>query len=215
MAVGNKKVTLIRNMNRKELLIATNNNGKVIELRDLLSDLDYKVAGLADFEAIYEVEETGSTFAENAALKATGYARQTGLLALADDSGLEVPVLDGRPGVFSARYGGDELNFAGKMAKLLAEVESTGSLDRSARFVCSIAIASPAGEILYSGEGVCSGQLAHEPRGSGGFGYDPIFIPDGYQQSFGELDLRVKRSISHRSRAFQQIIPFLRHFQAV
>ena len=203
----------IKTMSTK-LLIATNNNGKVAELQDLLSDIPVQLISLADFMNIIEVEETGTSFAENAQLKASGYAKQTGNLALADDSGLEVDALDGRPGVLSARYGGESTGFAQKMAKLLDEIRLTGSADRQARFVCSIAIADAAGNILISANGVCEGRIGDSPRGSGGFGYDPLFIPVGYEQTFGELDLAIKQTISHRSRAFQQIIPFLRHFNA-
>lgn len=196
----------------QKLLIATNNKGKVVELRDLLAELDVEVLGLAEFADVVEVAETGLTFAENAALKASGYARQTGNIALADDSGLVVDALDGRPGVLSARYGGDEMPFSGKMSLLLDEISSAEGTDRTARFVCSIAIADSDGSILFSAEGKCEGRIADSPRGSGGFGYDPLFIPDGFDHTFGELELAIKQSISHRSKAFQQIIPFLRDF---
>ena len=201
-------------MNNK-LLIATNNQGKVAELRDLLAGSTFELVSLQEFPKVGEVEETGLTFGDNARRKATGYARPTGLLSLADDSGLEVDALGGRPGVLSARYGGENTTFAEKMSMLLGEVRETGSLDRTARFVCSIAIADATGEILFSADGACEGKLAESPRGSGGFGYDPLFIPDGFDQTFGELDAAIKQTISHRSRAFQQIIPFLRHFQVV
>lgn len=199
------------NMNSK-LLIATNNPGKVTELQALLAGLSFDLVSLHEYPAVSEVDETGSTFAENAQLKASEYARQTGELSLADDSGLEVNVLEGRPGVLSARYGGETTNFAEKMSLLLSEIGD--SVDRAARFVCSIAIADASGGILFSAEGFCEGTLAYSPRGSGGFGYDPLFIPDGFDQTFGELDASIKQSISHRSKAFQQIIPFLRHFNA-
>lgn len=200
-------------MNRK-LLIATNNAGKVTELRGLLSGSDLELISLKDLSEIAEVEETGETFSENAALKAIGYARATGLVALADDSGLAVNALDGRPGVLSARYGGDGTDFAKKMELLLEELKITENNDRGAKFVCCIAVASPNGELLFSAEGVCEGQIAESPYGNGGFGYDPIFIPTGFDLTFGQLDQSIKQKISHRSKAFEQIIPFLRHFNA-
>ncbi|MFT3746646.1 MAG: RdgB/HAM1 family non-canonical purine NTP pyrophosphatase [Pyrinomonadaceae bacterium] len=201
-------------MNPK-LLIATNNQGKVAELRGLITGLPFELLSLNDFLHVGEIEETGSTFAANAMLKASGYAKQTSNLALADDSGLEVDALDGRPGVLSARYGGEDMPFEAKMSLLLDEIEKKGNISRKARFICSIAIADPNGVILFSAEGSCEGKIAPSPRGSGGFGYDPLFIPDGFNQTFGELELSIKQSISHRSRAFQQIIPFLRDFNAL
>ena len=198
-----------------KLLIATHNPGKVNELRQFLNDSQYDLICLADLPDVSEVEETGLTFAENATLKAIGYARQTGRMALADDSGLEVEALDGRPGVLSARYGGPDTSFAEKMAILLGEMDETGASTRRARFVCSIAVASPEGRILSISEGVCAGNIADAPRGLGGFGYDPLFIPDGFDQTFGELPEAVKQTISHRFRAFEEIIPFLRRFKAV
>jgi len=198
-----------------KLLIATNNPGKITELKPLLAGAPYDLIGLSHFPSVIEVDETGLTFSENARLKAIGYSQQTGLLSLADDSGLEVEALDGRPGVLSARYGGTDSTFAEKMAKLLGELRETGKTTRRARFVCSMAVSSPAGEILCTADGICDGMIAPSPRGMGGFGYDPLFVPDGFQQTFGELDSIVKQKISHRSMAFEQIIPFLRHFKAV
>ena len=199
----------------QKLLLATNNSGKVCELREMLGDLPFELVGLADFPAVIEVEETGLTFNENARLKASGYALQAGLIALADDSGLEVEALGNRPGVLSARYGGENSSFAEKMAKLLGELDKTGDEKRRARFVCSMAVADAAGNILYSSEGVCEGKIAANPRGTGGFGYDPLFVPDGFDETFGELSEGIKRQISHRARAFSEIIPFLRHLTAI
>lgn len=199
----------------KNLLVATNNPGKLRELRDLLGGLPVALRSLSDLAAFTEIEETGTTFVENACLKASGYAIQTGLPSIADDSGLEVTALDGRPGVLSARYGGPGSSFAEKMALLLAEIEKTGDANRVARFVCSIAIADAEGNILHTTQGICPGIIAAAPRGNGGFGYDPLFVPDGFDQTFGELSSTIKGKISHRSRAFQQIMPFLRDFIAV
>lgn len=178
----------------------------------MLAEFPIRVHSLSDFPDAVEVAETGDTFCENALLKARGYARQTALIALADDSGLEVACLDGRPGVLSARYGGDAMPFFEKMKKLLNEIAESGDTTRRARFVCSIVVAAPEGEILFRADGICDGRIADQPRGVGGFGYDPIFIPNGFDKTFGELSADVKREISHRGRAFSQIIPFLRDY---
>ena len=198
----------------KQLIVATHNLGKLAELRSLLAELPLDLVGLSNFENVTEVEETGSTFIDNARLKAVGYARQTGSFALADDSGLEIDALGGRPGVLSARYGGD-VGFDKKMQMLLNEMADSINSFRGAHFVCAIAIAAPDGRILHTTEGICPGIIAAEPRGNGGFGYDPIFIPAGFEETFGELSGTVKQKISHRARAFEQIMPFLRDFIAV
>ena len=168
-----------------------------------------------DFQSISEVAETGSTFEENAVLKARGYALQTGMMALADDSGLEIMALEGSPGVLSARYGGDDSSFEQKMAMLLHEMINTGDRNRDARFVCSMALASGTGEILDTSTGICEGKIADEPRGIHGFGYDPMFIPSGFDKTFGELGDYVKCQISHRAHASKTIIRYLLAFMAV
>lgn len=198
-----------------KLLLATNNPGKLAELRLMIEELPVEIFDLADFPCIEEVEETGTTFSENARLKAIGYAQQTGVTALADDSGLDVDALDGRPGVLSARYGGESASFEEKMKMLLGELENADSGDRRAQFSCAIAISDENGHILFESEGICRGRIALSPIGSGGFGYDPLFLPDGYEHTFGELSSAIKQNISHRSRAFSQIMPFLRHFIAI
>lgn len=198
-----------------ELLTATNNQGKIKELGQLMSALPLKLRSLADFDNIVEVEETGATFAENAMLKARGYALQTGMTALADDSGLEIEALNNAPGVLSARYAGENTGFAEKMRMLLSEMDMAADTNRSARFVCSMAVANAAGEVLHTAEGICKGRIASEPRGNGGFGYDPIFEPDGFDMTFGELPDEIKREISHRARASSLIMRFLLDFIAV
>lgn len=203
-----------RKMSGKRLLIATMNPGKVAELGEMLAELGITAVGLGAFPNVRGVEESGSTFLENARLKASNYAIQTGLPSLADDSGLEVATLGGRPGVHSARYGGD-VSFPERMRLLLDELKASGSTDRRARFVCSIALASADGQIVATTEGICNGRLTDEPHGNGGFGYDPVFVPDGYEMTFGELSSAIKAQISHRKRAFSQIMPFLRPFFGV
>jgi len=204
-------------MNREpfELLIATNNPGKLREIGQLLSATPVKLRSLRDFDNIVEVEETGSTFAENAILKARGYALQTGMTALADDSGLEIKALDNAPGVLSARYAGENTGFAEKMRILLSEMETSEDKDRSAQFVCAMVIANASGELLVTAEGVCKGNIASGPRGNGGFGYDPIFQPAGFDKTFGELPDEIKQEISHRARSSAVIMRFLLDFIAI
>ena len=193
-----------------ELLIATRNAGKVREIEQLLGDLPLRLRGLADFADVPEVEETGTTFAENAVLKARAYASQTRLWTLADDSGLEVDALGGRPGVFSARYAGPAATYEERMAKLLGELAAARDRERRARFVCVIAVAPPSADSVRTFAGTCEGHIAGEPRGSEGFGYDPLFVPDGYKQTVGELGDEVKRDISHRARALAGALAYLR-----
>jgi XTP/dITP diphosphohydrolase len=192
-----------------ELLIATRNRGKIAELQLLLASLPLRLRNVAEFPATEEVEETGATFTDNAILKARAYAGQTGLWALADDSGLEVDALGGAPGVFSARYGGAGLTDAERVERLLGELSQCATEKRRARFICVIAIADPQGQIANISMGRCEGLIAHAPRGSKGFGYDPVFVPDGFEQTFGELSPEIKQNISHRALALQAARSFL------
>jgi len=186
-----------------QLLVATRNSGKLRELQELLTDLPFLVSSLADFPSVEKIPETGQTFVENTVLKAVGYADQTGLLTLADDSGLEVDALGGAPGVFSARYLGETASYAARMNSLLADLAGIDESRRTARFVCAVAIVNAAGNLLNVSVGTCEGRIACEPRGFGGFGYDPIFVPNGYDLTFAELDRVVKNQISHRAQALQ------------
>ena len=199
----------------KELLIATRNSGKLAEFRELLFDLPIILKSLRDFQMTAEVEESGNSFAENASIKAAAYALQTGAWTLSDDSGLEVQALGGAPGLYSARYAGRSASDAERLELLLAELARTGDPQRRARFVCAISISDPAGRVLNISEGLCEGRITHAPRGEQGFGYDPIFIPDGYEQTFGELPPEVKRKISHRARALYATRAFLLKFSVV
>jgi XTP/dITP diphosphohydrolase len=197
-----------------ELLVATNNAGKVRELALLLSDLPLRLRLLSEFGDIPEAVETGATFAENAALKAIHYSARSGLPALSDDSGLLVDALGGRPGVYSARYAGPQATYAERMEKLLEEIAATGDDERRARFVCVIAVADPSTGEVNTFDGVCEGRIACAPRGTRGFGYDPVFVPEGHAQTFGELPDEIKRDISHRARALAQAARFLsEHFR--
>jgi XTP/dITP diphosphohydrolase len=156
------------------------------------------------------VEKTGQTFEENARLKAIGYAKATGEWVLAEDSGLVVPALKGRPGVYSARYAGAHGDDMANNRKLLAELAPLPDDRRAAYYVCVAALASPAGEVAAVAEGRCHGVIVKEPRGTGGFGYDPLFEISEYHQTFGELSLRVKQALSHRARAVVQLRPAIR-----
>jgi XTP/dITP diphosphohydrolase len=198
-----------------KLVVGTYNTGKIKELNELLEGLPVELCGLDRFENVEDVEETGATFAENAELKAKSYARQTGFWALSDDSGLEVEALGGAPGVFSARYAGANATDADRIGKLLDELAATNDAPRRARFVCLMAVADPEGRIKCLAEGICEGRIAFIPQGANGFGYDPIFIPDGFEQTFGELSSTVKAKISHRARAIAKIIRFFRDFTAL
>ena len=191
------------------LLLGTRNPGKVIEITSILVDSGWSFSSLQDFPNVGEAEENFTTFAENAIAKAQFYASATGLCALADDSGLEVEALGGAPGVFSARYAGAHASDADRRALLLSELAKTGDSNRRARFVAVVAIATPGGKILNLSEGICNGTITFAPRGAGGFGYDPLFISDGYNQTFAELPDTIKNQISHRARALSGTRDFL------
>jgi XTP/dITP diphosphohydrolase len=169
-----------------------------------------ELIGLDDLPTVQTVPETGLTFVENASLKASGYASQVNILTLADDSGLEVDALGGAPGVLSARYAGEAASDAVRTDKLLAELSNMKAVKRSARFVSAIAIASSEGSILNVSEGTCEGHIDFAPHGEHGFGYDPVFIPRGYTATFAELAPSVKNRISHRARALQGVLDYLR-----
>jgi XTP/dITP diphosphohydrolase len=204
--------TLISRAIPVKLLIGTGNAGKIAEFRSLLRDLPLSLAALKDFPHIPEIRETGETFKDNAWIKAVGYAKASGLHALADDSGLEVESLGGAPGVRSARFAGTKATYEEKIAKLLASLQARARDNRNARFVSHIVLANPDGNVIFEAEGVCQGTVAEAPRGINGFGYDPIFIPAGFTETFGEHDQEVKQRISHRAVAIGKIIRFLRDF---
>jgi XTP/dITP diphosphohydrolase len=182
-----------------DLVLATGNRGKRAELAELLAAHGLRLASLADFAGI-DLPEEGDDYAENAAAKALAVARACGLPALGDDSGIEVAALGGAPGPRSARYGGPGLDDAGRSARLLAALDATGTADRSARFVCVAALARPDGSVTRA-FGECRGTLLRAPRGRGGFGYDPVFQPEGHAVSMAELPAAEKNRISHRARA--------------
>lgn len=190
------------------LLVATTNRGKVREMTAQLSGSGFVLKSLEDLDLVPPtIEETGNTFQENALLKADHYHAMTGLLTLADDSGLEVVALGGRPGVFSARYGGEGLSSDERNDLLLREMIGTPDRERGAAFVCVLALVGAGRRQTF--EGRCSGTIATEPRGDGGFGYDPIFLDPGTERSYAELSLIEKMERSHRGRAMAGLRDYL------
>jgi XTP/dITP diphosphohydrolase len=187
-----------------EIVIATLNLGKSREIETVLSGLPITFRRLSEFANITEPVEDGSTYEQNAGIKALSYARQTGLAALADDSGLEVRALGGKPGVFSARYAGAGATDRERIEKLLTELGR--HTDRAASFVCNAVLATFAAspdepQISIVTTGICRGTIIEQPRGNNGFGFDPIFVPDGYTETFAQLSPEVKNNISHRAQA--------------
>jgi len=189
------------------IVLASHNPGKVREILELLGPLGFDVKGAGEL-GLPEPDETGSTFAENAAIKARAAADATGELALSDDSGLAVAALDGAPGIYAARWAGPNKDFASAMERVRKELEARNAKDHTAKFVCALALAEPGGAI-HVFEGEVHGTLVFPPRGTKGFGYDPIFIADGMSETFGEIDPALKHSISHRARAFEKLKTFL------
>jgi XTP/dITP diphosphohydrolase len=183
--------------------IASHNKGKIKEIAELIEPFGLTAKG-ADSLGLPEPEETEDSFTGNALLKARAGARHAGLPALADDSGLEVTALDGAPGIYSARWAGEPRDFYAAMDRVRAELEARGAGDVSARFVCALALAHPGGETrVYEGE--VRGALTFPPRGTNGFGYDPIFIPEGFDITFGEMEPARKHAMSHRAEAFKRL----------
>ncbi|WP_404784819.1 RdgB/HAM1 family non-canonical purine NTP pyrophosphatase [Altericista sp. CCNU0014] len=189
------------------LVVATQNPGKLKEFQHHLSGLSWS---LQMMPSDLEVEETGQTFMENARLKASQVAKQLGQWAIADDSGLEVAALNGAPGVYSARYGRDD---ADRIARLLRELGDT--LQRSAQFVCALALARPDGEIVGQVEGICPGEILYEMQGRGGFGYDPVFYVPSMGLTYAEMSKDQKRDISHRGRAIAALLPQLQKLSVI
>ena len=189
---------------RYKLLLATNNEAKVREYRDLLRDLVFELVTSAELGMINIVNEVGESLEENARLKATASAARSQLLALADDSGLEVDALGGEPGRLSARYAGEQASDRGRISHLLAKLEGVPWERRSARFRCAIAIATPEGKVEFC-SGECLGIITFEPRGEQGFGYDPIFYLPELGMTMAELTLEIKNQVSHRGQAARKV----------
>ena len=186
------------------LVIASHNAGKLREIRELLEAYSLEIVGAGDL-GLPEPEETGGTFVENALLKARAAAAGSGQAALADDSGLVVSALGGAPGIYSARWAGEKKDFGAAMARVENELKASGTRDFSAKFVCVLALAKPDGkDAIFEGE--VTGMLVFPPRGDKGFGYDPIFIANGTNETFGEIAPATKHGMSHRARAFKKLV---------
>jgi XTP/dITP diphosphohydrolase len=193
-----------------ELVVATRNRHKTREIQQSLGP-DFRVCDLGAHPEISEIDESGASFEENAKLKAVAASKQLPTLVIADDSGLEVDALDGAPGIYSARYAGANATDRDKIDKLLRELARVDATQdgRRARFRCVVALARN-GNLLGTFEGIVEGSIADEARGDSGFGYDPIFIPDGFEQTFGQLPAEVKNTISHRAKAIRGLAVKLR-----
>ncbi len=197
---------------RPKLLVASTNRKKLAELQELLADFNFEFLLLKDFQTT-EVEETGKTFEENASLKALGYAAQTGILTLAEDSGLSCDALEGSPGVYSARFSGEGATDESNNAKLLRLLGNMPDNCRSAHYTSVVAIAEP-GRVLKLMRGEVHGVIIREPRGNGGFGYDPLFFYPPFGKTFGEVTPEMKHSVSHRAQALKQVKSFFQEYLA-
>jgi XTP/dITP diphosphohydrolase len=190
------------------LVLATTNPDKVREIRALLDGVNVEIVGLDRWHGLAPPEETGTTFAENAALKARYYSRLTGMPAIAEDSGLEIDALGGAPGVESARFAGADTSYPDKFDEIYRQLAATGYRDSTARFVCAVALAD-GDAILLEARGTVEGRISPEPRGTNGFGYDPIFFYPPEGRTLGEISDDQKRAVSHRGAAFRQLRDFL------
>lgn len=192
-----------------ELVLASGNKGKLAEFQRLLDGLDVQIHSMKDYPEIGEIVEDGSTFAENALIKARAVCKATGKPAMADDSGLAVDALNGAPGIYSARFAGEQRSDADNNAKVLRLMETVADADRTARFFCVIAIVLPDGR-EYTVEGTCEGIILHALRGEGGFGYDPLFYVESMNKTFAELTMEEKNRISHRGHANRKAVEIIR-----
>lgn len=195
---------------RTKIVIASKNEGKIKEIKELLKDIPVEILSLRDFPNIPEIPETGTTFQENALIKARAVTTATGLIALADDSGLEVDYLKGFPGVYSARFAGPQSSDEANNKKLLKALEGVPFERRTGRFRCVIAVTTPKG-LEFLSEGICEGKIAFYPRGREGFGYDPLFYIPSLEKTFAELGPEIKNRISHRAQALQKVRNILLH----
>lgn len=196
----------------EEMVLASGNKGKIAEFQRLMEDLAVQVHSMKEYPQIGEIVEDGSTFVENALIKARTVCKATGLAALADDSGLMVDALDGAPGIYSARYAGEDHNDAANNAKLLRDMEQVAEEDRTARFFCAIALVLPDGR-EYTVEGTCPGVILREQQGDGGFGYDPLFYIADLDKTFAQLSMEEKNRISHRGNANRKAVEIIRQLK--
>ncbi|WP_141431959.1 XTP/dITP diphosphatase [Bacillus sp. 03113] len=198
----------------QEVIIATKNKGKAKEFQNMLLPLGFQVKTLLDFPAIDEIEETGATFEENAIIKAEAVAKELGKIVIADDSGLIVDALEGRPGIFSARYAGLDKSDEANIDKVLTELEQVPENNRTARFYCALAVAMP-GKPSFTVYGTCEGSILRERKGAHGFGYDPIFFVTEKQKAMAEIEPNIKNQISHRAKALEKLEEQLKSFKGV
>lgn len=192
----------------RTIIVASKNQGKLKEIRDLLGGLDFKIVSLADYTKLPDIVEDGKTFQENAVKKALTIARHTGNMVIGEDSGLEVQALGGRPGVYSARFSGKDATDRKNNARLLRMLKGIPMAKRQARYHCYVALAD-GDELVTVMHGSCRGFIALKAKGQNGFGYDPLFFIPRYQKTFGELDPKIKARMSHRARAFRRMKKFL------
>jgi len=197
----------------RQIVLASRNRKKSQEVTEILAPYGFEVISVTEFPDVPDVVEDGESFAENAAKKATTVAREIGRWTIGEDSGLSVDALQGAPGIYSARYSGPDADDDANNEKLMRELESVPDDQRGAGYHCSVALSNPQGEVQIAVEGTCRGRIIREPRGSGGFGYDPYFLIPEYHRTFAELGSVVKHRLSHRARAFTQFIPLLRRLQ--
>jgi len=196
---------------KTEIILGTRNHGKIAEFRSLLKGMSLRILSFYDFPNVPAVLEDGKTFQENAERKARVIAKATGKIAISDDSGLEVNYLNGAPGVRSARFVGERASDRENTRRVLRLMDNVAWEERSARFVCVICAADPRGKTVCA-EGTCTGKISFEMRGAHGFGYDPIFVPDGYRMTMAELDPEIKNQISHRANAMQEFREIVERF---
>lgn len=198
-----------------KLVLASTNKGKILEFREILADLPWKLVGLADFLGAPKIIEDGSTFAENALIKASTIAEYSGELTLADDSGLEVDALNGEPGVYSARYGQPGWNDRERYQFLLEKLRGIPVEKRTARFRCAVALFNPNNGKVSQVDGTVEGIILDEPRGANGFGYDPVFFIPELEKTMAELTAEEKNRFSHRARAVEKMKPILEKLQQI
>jgi len=193
-----------------EILLATNNSGKIREIKDIVNNYEIKILTMKDFPYLPEVEEDGKTYQENAFKKASKISKYTGKICLADDSGLEIDYLRGEPGIYSSRWGNSDEERINKALKLLKNIPKN---ERNAKFVCVAVLFTPSGKI-YTVEEECKGSITFNPKGEDGFGYDPIFLVSEYGKTFAELGNKIKNQISHRGKAMRKMIKIINELKS-
>ncbi|MEO0084444.1 MAG: XTP/dITP diphosphatase [candidate division WOR-3 bacterium] len=200
-----------------KLILASKNRHKILEIKSILKDFDWEIIALSDLAPDFTITEDGKTFEENAIKKAESVMSKFGLITLGEDTGLEVDILNGRPGIFSARYAGENASYEQNVKKLLAELRNIPIAKRTARFrcVCALAFPSEFNRKTELFQGICKGHIIDEVRGKAGFGYDPIFVPNGCDKTFAEMSAEEKNRISHRAKALEKVKKYLNQLKIV